>query len=219
MILDAARRLIQASRLYRWAGPPMLYGRNYLFDLRHHVHTAGIVPVNKLGASGDNAAHSIMYDTVDASLLADIFRRIPAALDQFIFVDFGSGKGKALLIAALFPFRRVIGVEFSRRLADIARANIKSYRGPARGCCEVEVVHMDAAFFLIPEEQAVLYFYNPFRAPVMRQVMENVLQSLKQTPRTLFLVYVNPELANLIEATGKFRKIDGGDWHSTYQSI
>ena len=148
-----------------------------------------------------------------------MLHRIPARLEQFVFVDFGAGKGKALLIAALFPFRKVIGVEFSEELVNIARANVLSFRGAARACGEIELAHTDAAQFTIPGDPAVLYFYNPFREPVMRQVLSNVEQSLQQNPRLLFIVYVNPELADLIEKMRIFRKIESGDWHSVYESV
>ena len=197
----------------------MLRGRNYLFDLRHGVHTAASVPLAKLRLSGDNASHGIMYDTVDAGLLKDVFRRIPASLDQFVFVDFGAGKGKALLIAALFPFRKVIGVEFSEELVNIGRANVSNYRGPARACGDIELAFVDAARFPIPPGPAVFYFYNPFREPVMRQVLANIDQSFRQNPRRLFIVYVNPELAGLIENMPIFRKIESGDWHHVYESV
>jgi tRNA1(Val) A37 N6-methylase TrmN6 len=49
---------------------------------------------------------------------------------RYDFVDFGSGKGRVLLIASQFPFCQVIGVEFDRRLHAIAQENIRLFDGP-----------------------------------------------------------------------------------------
>src|SRR5690348_8785344 len=45
-----------------------------------------------------------------------------------VFVDLGSGKGKALLIAGQLSFKRVIGVELDQELSESARSNIKQAR-------------------------------------------------------------------------------------------
>jgi predicted RNA methylase len=41
------------------------------------------------------------------------------------FVDIGSGKGRALIIAAEYAFKRIIGVEYSPSLATICRRNLE----------------------------------------------------------------------------------------------
>lgn len=35
-------------------------------------------------------------------------------LQDYDFLDFGSGKGRTLLMAASFPFKKITGVEFSK---------------------------------------------------------------------------------------------------------
>lgn len=42
-----------------------------------------------------------------------------------VFLDYGSGKGRALIMAAQYPFRRILGVEFSPQLSLIASQNIE----------------------------------------------------------------------------------------------
>ena len=48
------------------------------------------------------------------------FRKVLASLQiafhDYTFIDFGSGKGRALLLASEFPFKRIIGLEFSPEL-------------------------------------------------------------------------------------------------------
>jgi len=38
--------------------------------------------------------------------------------EDFTFIDFGSAKGRALLLASEFPFKKIIGVDFSPKLQD-----------------------------------------------------------------------------------------------------
>src|SRR4029450_218589 len=64
--------------------------------------------------------------------------------DRDTFVDFGCGKGRVVHQAARRPFRRVIGVEISPHLAEIARTNLAARRHEHR-CRNVEIVVSDVA--------------------------------------------------------------------------
>ena len=61
------------------------------------------------------------------------------------FVDFGSGKGRAILVASRLPFRKVIGVEYSEPLTKIAQENISIFR-KHHTICDIEAVWADAAW-------------------------------------------------------------------------
>ena len=64
------------------------------------------------------------------------FGRLMGKLDvdhrEFVFVDYGSGKGRVLMLAADYPFKRIVGVEFSPPLDRIARENIATLGADAR---------------------------------------------------------------------------------------
>jgi SAM-dependent methyltransferase len=121
-------------------------------------------------------------------LLAETLRRLPGA-EGFTFVDYGSGKGRVLFVAAEFPFRRLIGVEFARELHDAAVRNLASYRNPRQRCREIRPVLGDALRFAIPDGPCVLYFYTPFKAPLVRKVLGLVAASYAQNPRPMYVVY------------------------------
>jgi SAM-dependent methyltransferase len=105
-----------------------------------------------------------------------------------VFVDFGSGKGRIVLLAAAFPFRRVIGVEFSAQLHETALANVGSAHAG-----RVELILADATEWQVPAEAIVLFFYNPFDGIVLARVIANIRQSLADAPRRLTIIYVRPE--------------------------
>ena len=54
------------------------------------------------------------------------------AIEEVSFIDVGAGMGRAVLLAAELPFRRVVGVELNPTLARIARKNLTAWRASGR---------------------------------------------------------------------------------------
>jgi SAM-dependent methyltransferase len=116
------------------------------------------------------------------------------------FIDYGSGKGRALIAAALFPFHRVIGVELSAALNRIAAGNLRATRRFAR--TTVELVTEDAATYEIPSDVTIVYLYNPFKDEVFVSVLERIAASLAAAPRRITLIYTNPVMHDALIARG-----------------
>jgi SAM-dependent methyltransferase len=121
----------------------------------------------------DLALNSIQYDAND------------------VFVDLGCGMGRAVILAGLRAMRRVIGVEISAKLCALARRNVENAQAHLRAAV-VEIVEADAREYHLPDNSTILLLFNPFDEPILRQVLENVHQSLAQAPRTLTVVYAIP---------------------------
>jgi SAM-dependent methyltransferase len=68
-----------------------------------------------------------------------------------VFLDYGCGKGRAVVVAATLPFRRVIGVDLVDALCEIARRNVKAASRHLR-CQDVEIITADATTYVVPEE-------------------------------------------------------------------
>ncbi len=124
-----------------------------------------------------------------------------------VFVDFGSGMGRAVCLAARnYSFGRVVGVEISQQLNDVAAENLKAMAGKLR-CGNVELVTADAVDFTIPDDMTYAYLFNPFQDDVFRAVLANVIASLDRRPRLLTICYANPRMDDVILASGRFRKV------------
>jgi SAM-dependent methyltransferase len=108
--------------------------------------------------------------------------------EDYTFIDIGCGKGRVLLIASELPFRRIIGVEFAPSLAEIARQNLRHYRGLQR-CKDIEVITGDATEYEFPSGPQVLYFYSPFSPAVLDQVVRRVEDSFQRSPRDLLVMF------------------------------
>jgi hypothetical protein len=162
------------------------------FDRRHGVDTRGDIPLERLGIP----AHDIdrghgLYRPIWGDLFNEAMALLPIRHEDFVFVDYGSGKGKALLLAANYPFRKIVGVDFSRLLHVSAVANIGSFRSPTQRCRDITAVCGDAMQFEPPQAPLVCFFFNPFDAPTWRKILDRLRVSWGQTPRDIFIVYVN----------------------------
>jgi SAM-dependent methyltransferase len=165
------------------------------FDSRHGVETTGIVPRDQLEIVGDHSAPNQCSDFL--STPTRTFRRILAHLPEqdfspFTFIDFGCGKGRALLLAATRNFRRVIGIEHAPMLAATAERNVQAWRGE-RLCNDIRVLCADATTFELPPDPCVLYFCGPFggNTSVLRLVLKNIAASLRAYPRRTYLLFLD----------------------------
>lgn len=122
--------------------------------------------------------------------------------DEDVFIDLGSGKGRVVLQAARYPFGRVIGVELSEELNDIARANIDAVKSTLR-CGSVELETADIAEYDVPDDVTVAYVYNAFRGELFDAAVRALLASLDRRQRPLRLIYKTPLEEDRLLATGR----------------
>jgi SAM-dependent methyltransferase len=176
------------------------------FDDEFGTDTERIVPLWKLAIASSNGAEGIRYQTIDPTQIRSAIKSLPINPADFVFVDLGSGKGRSLLIASEFPFKQIIGVEFSQKLNNIAVANIAKHPRPA--CGNVISLHQDAALFDFPPENLVIYLYHPFGEAVFHGVLENLASSIKENDRPIYIIYFNPLFAHLLDATATLRRVD-----------
>lgn len=143
------------------------------------------------------------YQGASYFVLNQILSQLSIEGQKTVFIDFGAGKGRALVVGANKHFAHVIGVELSDELCQVAQQNIAKvqHRYPRT---QFEVVHADATTYNIPNNANVLFFFNPFGALVMQQVINNIKQSIQHYPRLVYVVYVNPIFGHLFE-TAQFK--------------
>jgi len=177
------------------------------FDTRHGVDTAGVFRPRPAQVIGSHWAFGIHYEPVDPDAFLRVMRGLQIRYSDFTFVDLGSGKGRSLLLASLFPFEQIIGVEYCPELNRIARQNALRFRPPERACSSIEVLDLDAAEYQFPATPLVLFFFNPFSRQVMQKVITNLQRSFSKSPRSVRVVYFFPELAELWERSGLFTRL------------
>ena len=112
---------------------------------------------------------------------------LPTDLEDYTFIDLGSGKGRVLFLAAQRGFRRVIGVEFAVELHRAAEENLVSSTLPQKS--RIELVLGDAGRFAFPLEPLVVHFNNPFDETVMTRVIERLTESYTKRQRPIVITY------------------------------
>lgn len=135
---------------------------------------------------------------------------------EFVFVDLGSGKGRTLLMASDYPFRRIVGIEFLPSLHQIALENIGKYHGESQKCHALQSICDDATTFHFPAEPTVLYLFHPLPEGGLRRVIANLTESLRLNPRQVYVLYHNPLLEKVVLESPTLQKIAEADQYSAY---
>ena len=187
------------------------------FDWQHGVRTCGDAYLADLTLVGNSAEHGVHYCGAHPKFLFEVFSALKIDYPRYTFVDFGSGKGRALLIASEFPFSKIVGVEFASELHEIASRNIRNYRSKTQRCKNVQSLNLDAAEFELPLTPLVLYLFNPFRPAVLVPLLQRLQRSLDSHPRDVTLIYTAPFHAELVEQETALRCIEKSIYHNTYR--
>jgi len=156
------------------------------------------------------------YQPTDATLFHEMIGGLQIDFREFAFIDLGSGKGRALLMASDYPFRRILGVELLAKLHQIAEVNIAAYRKNGLACSNIKSLCADARDFGFPPEPTVLYLFNPLPAAGLSTVLGRLGESLQRRPRPLFVLYHNPEHEHLFASCAFLRKAGGTHQYSLY---
>jgi SAM-dependent methyltransferase len=187
------------------------------FDAEHGVTTEALVFLGELdpeaiGPSLEHATHYEPTPVADANALLDAS---PLRPESATFVDLGAGMGRVVMLAARRPFRTVIGVEISPALVEIARENLGTLRDPRRVARDVKIVRADAREYVFPRGDLVVFMYNPFRGPVLEDVLANLRESGE--PRNVVLLYHTPVERAAVESTESFQLVADLGFGSVYR--
>lgn len=156
------------------------------------------------------------YQPTEPALFQAMMACLQIEFKEFTFLDLGSGKGRTLLMASEYAFRRIVGVEILPALHKVAQENLAQYKSESRKCFTVEAVCGDATEFCFPTEPTVLYLFNPFQESGMKGVTARLDASLNAHPRTVYVLYHNPLPEHLIAGNGKLKKMAGTPQYSIY---
>ena len=160
------------------------------FDRQHNVDTSGAIYLRELDIDNENIQYGELYDPLPYRSFKHVMGFLPRDVSDHTFVDYGSGKGRILLIASDYAFKKIVGVEFSKQLHDVAAANIAAYRNSNQKCFDIESLHVDATEFQVPDGECVFFLFSPFRGEVLECVLKNIKQSYLDNPREMTLIFV-----------------------------
>lgn len=139
-------------------------------------------------ASGASRQMSIM----------DLFMAADNSIEPVL--DYGCGKGAAMVLMRACGINEVDGIEYSEQISELARGNMELI-----GESGMNIFTGDAAKFTDIDKYHCFYLYDPFRGNTFRKVMDNIEESVERKTRDVTIIYANPWLHREVERNGVFR--------------
>ncbi|MBF0311330.1 MAG: class I SAM-dependent methyltransferase [Magnetococcales bacterium] len=193
--------------------------QNRLFDWRNGVVTHPLIEPDRLRMESKTSQLANRYQGVNERLFLSILERhYQAEWQRYLFIDLGAGLGKALILASRFPFRALWGVEYSPLLCDQAVSNLQTFQKRHADFPPWRIIHQNAALFPFPDEPLLLFLYNPFHGEVFRDMITNLTDRLNRCAEPVFLLYIQPDNAQLIPEE-HFRRVDGSSVWILYEGL
>ena len=179
--------LIEATRPVR-----VYFTPQRRFDRRFGVDTTGYIAPEDLGTPEATPEDTGGYEPTPRTAFRRILKSLGIDYSRYSFVDMGSGKGAVLLYAAAFPFKRIIGVEFSPAMHAVAEKNLVAYRG--RICCrDIRNLRVNAVDFEPPSGPTVFFFFNPFKGRTLERVCRNIERAIASGACEALVIYYHTE--------------------------
>jgi SAM-dependent methyltransferase len=192
-------------------------GAIHPFDEKYGTDTSGYLGPEELVTGHTNDSLNYGYSAIAPSVFHEACRRWRATLpsvagriEGYSFVDVGAGKGRAVLLAAELPFRKVIGVELNPDLARVAQRNIVRWSrvaGPKAPKHPIRLVQQDALNFRWPRTPLLVYLYNPFDCSLVARLSETLASPARSGSGPADLLYVNPTCTDTLTASGLFVRL------------
>jgi predicted RNA methylase len=169
-----------------------------VFDYRYGIdtHQDRVDYVARMPAA--SAEWAIPYEPIQTFMFRRILAGVRVDPREYTFVDLGSGKGRAVLLAATYGFAKVIGVELSDELHTIAQRNVRRFTNRVSSLSPIELVCGDARTYELPRRNLVVFLYNPFIGEVLEDVARQVETFLSSERADLWLLYRNPQCADRV---------------------
>src|SRR6266508_957655 len=120
-----------------------------LFDMQYQIDTINTEKLENLTVDSPNKQYGNYYEGTNKFVFKKMFSHLKTDFSQGCFIDFGSGKGKAMFLASELGFKTVIGVEFSLELVEICTKNLDNFKKKSNTKTKFEIIHMDASEFSI----------------------------------------------------------------------
>lgn len=148
-----------------------------------------------------NIRHASIYQASSYYLIEKAFDYLNQENVRGAIVDFGSGKGRVMAVAAYYGFKNITGIEFSISLCHEAEKNIEKTQ-PFFPDTTFKIICDDVINYQIEEDKIVFFFFNPFDEVVLLQVVRKILLSLKERERKIYVLYLNPVYKEIFLSAG-----------------
>lgn len=177
----------------------------WIWFASHRKSSVNLMNLNAIEENLDNKEHSTFYVPTPIIPFFKLVKKLTLPSNS-VFVDYGAGKGRAMILASEFGFSKIKGLEFSLSLYELAQQNIQNYIKKT-GKNNFEILHIDVSTYNVKKEDTFFYFFHPFNTFILDKCLDNIYISLKEDPRKAILVYQSnhADNTNYITAKKKFK--------------
>ncbi|HAO03160.1 MAG: class I SAM-dependent methyltransferase [Chitinophagaceae bacterium] len=173
-------------------------------EKKYGINTTGADELQSLEKQDIDIEHATIYMPSPYGLLEWAFQKVDMGSYKHI-VDIGSGKGRALCVAAHFGATKLTGVDFSKSFCQKAIENLSLTKQKFPNL-QYSIFTNDAFYFSIPPDVDCIFLFNPFDDVIMSGVLENIEISLQKNARPITIIYFNPLQQHLFLSAG-YRQI------------
>lgn len=171
----------------------------------------GRVTLRELGLSPEK---SVGYEATPVNFFHSVLAKLAIDYPRTVFIDFGSGKGRTLLLASHYPFRSIVGVEMSPALCQIALENIKKYAAYHQPASQISVVcrgidelEYDRSAI---SDHVLVYIFNPCSGSVLAAALHK-LSRLVAEGVSITIVYLNPVWLKVLSNASWLKQVRYGE--------
>ena len=207
--------VLKADGIKRTLARCLSYISDVFFDKKYGTDTQSWIKLEDLSIESDNKDSGSDYIPTQALPLRKLFKELKIPEGK-VFVDFGCGKGRTLLIASGFGFKELRGVEFSHELCRIADKNCELYKQQTGTNARFIIIESDVVDYDIDDDD-VFFMFNPFDETVLNRLLQKIRMSLLRRKRKIWIIYRYAKYGDSIEAYREFKKMNEFDfWGSDF---
>ena len=165
-------------------------------EKKYGIDTTGTEPLWQYDIDEADLSEAEAYQPSSYYILEKVFASLPPEASKGRLIDFGCGKGRALAVAMAYGFTKLTGIDIIYELAKDAESNILNCKYYQPGV-SFNIINNRAQDVDVSDDTTVFLFFNPFKETVMKDVVQNIMESYHREPRKIFVVYINDVYKNL----------------------
>jgi len=187
--------------------------RDHYCEKRYGIDTSDKSnPEVNAGRKGD----ALFYEPTPYRQLEKIVQYIKIKPED-VCVDIGCGLGRVVCVFATCEVKKVIGIEVSEEFVRMTKENLAKLKTGKKPL--IDIIHIDAKDYNF-SEGTIYFLFNPFGYETLKKVIENIANGIKNNPRNIRIIYLNPFYREILDNThwlvfdGKIEKTDAFVWNS-----
>jgi len=160
-------------------------------ERKYNLDTIELDRLKTITVKGDNLDHASIYQACNYYILEKGFDYLVSINENKNILDFGCGKGRVMIVAAHYGFNNITGIDFVKALCLSAGQNTQKTQ-QLYPLIKFNIICDDVVNYSIKKDQTVFFLFNPFDEVIMLKVVKNILSSLKEKERKIYIMYANP---------------------------